>query len=278
MPNLLFRRAKKLSGRMAASRGRLKLATLLKWENGWKTEVLRHALKLRNGDFIDIGANIGQTLLDFYAVGARGRYIGFEPNPTSFASLFTLVQENRFKNCITLPVGLSDTTAVINLYTRIEEPTDLTASIVPDLRPGREHAQTPVLCCRFDDLRRALGITSIGLIKIDVEGAELSVLHGMEKSLRELRAPILCEILYADATADILQYEVGIKLLVNFITEMEYTMFRVRMDRGGNNFYGLVQTAGLPIKVWSADNAHECDYMLLPAERVGDYARLMAPS
>ena len=174
--------------------------------------------------------------------------------------------------------GLSDNTIVLTLYTRIGEPTDLTASIVPDLRPGREHAQTPVLCCRFDDLRRALGITSIGLIKIDVEGAELSVLHGMDKTLRELRAPILCEILYADATADILQYEERINLLINFIAEIEYTIFRVGMDGSGKKFYGLVQTTELPIKVWSADNAHECDYMLLPAERVGDYARLMAPS
>ena len=106
---------------LVSRQGRLKLAALLKWENSWKAEVIRHALKIRNRDFIDIGANTGQTSLDFYAVSRGRRYIGFEPNPASFVSLSSLGQKNDFRNCVILPIGLSDKIKIsdLNLYTQI---------------------------------------------------------------------------------------------------------------------------------------------------------------
>jgi FkbM family methyltransferase len=267
-----------LSRRIVASRGQLSLPTLLRWQNSWKTELLRQAFKIESGEFIDIGANIGQTLLDFYAVAGTKRYIGFEPNPASFVSLFHLVKQNEFENSLILPIGLSSATRLINLYTLIGDPTDACASILPNLRLWRSHNQrpVPVLCCRFDDLREDLGITSIGLIKIDVEGAELAVLQGMEKSLREFRPPILCEILYADPTTDIMIHEERVRSLAEFIAGIEYDMYRVRIDNAGTKFYGLVQIPEFPVRViFTQENAHECDYMLIPTERTNDYAMLL---
>ena len=182
MSDRLFRRAKNFLRRAIAVGGfGTNRPGSLKWECGWKAEVIRQILEINRGDFIDVGANIGQTLLDFNAAGIGSRYIGFEPNPASFVSLFTLVEKNNFKKCLILPVGLSDTTTILNLHSLIDAPTDLTASLVSDLRPARKHKQTPVLCCRFDDVRDNLGVISIGLIKIDVEGFELAVLRGMER-------------------------------------------------------------------------------------------------
>ncbi len=179
---------------------------LFRWREGWKTEIIREIFKIEDGDFVDVGANVGQTLLDYCATGINCRYIGFEPNPSAFASLHTFVADNKIKNCVILPIGLSDAAAVLNLYSQVPHAADVNATIVPDLRPRMTLEQTAVFCCRFDDLRSALGIASIGLVKIDVEGAELAVLRGMEGSLRELRAPVLCEILYADERADLRQY------------------------------------------------------------------------
>ncbi|MBD2434585.1 MULTISPECIES: hypothetical protein [Fischerella] len=49
--------------------------TLYHWQLTWKTETIRKLLPLKVGDFIDIGANIGQTLFDFLAVQHQCQYI-----------------------------------------------------------------------------------------------------------------------------------------------------------------------------------------------------------
>lgn len=261
--------------RVHVSGNNLKPAVLLTWEFGWKADIIRRILGTYGGDFIDVGANVGQTLLDFCAAGAAGRYIGFEPNPNSFMSLCTLAWENQFKSCLILPVGLSDGLSVLNLYSAVGATTDSGASVVAALRGTRELTHSPILCCRFDDLRHDLKIASIGLIKIDVEGAELPVLRGMEKTLRESRPPVLCEFLYADERADIVQYEKNMASIKRFLEQLEYTVFRIQKDPHEKHFRGLVRTAEFPIQVWTRENAHECDYILIPTEKIHDYARIL---
>lgn len=289
MPNRIFQRAaikfwrrmvpsfSIIAGatRIHVSGNNLKPPALLTWEHGWKAEIIRRIFDIDEGDFIDIGANVGQTLIDFHAAGAGRRYIGFEPNPNSFTSLCIFAQENNFESCVILPVGLSDSMSVLNLYSAVGATTDSGASLVADLRGSRELKHAPILCCRFDDLRSGLGISSIGLIKIDVEGAELQVLRGMQGSLRELRMPVLCEILYADEHADIRSYENNVKAIMSFLNQLEYTVFHVQKDRQEKHFLGLVKTSAFPVQVFTPENAHECDYLLLPTERIADYTEFI---
>jgi FkbM family methyltransferase len=288
VPNRLFQRAAIKFWRRMAPRFRIlagvtrvhisannESAGLLTWEYAWKAELIRKIFEIEGDNFVDIGANVGQSLLDFYAAGAAGRYVGFEPNPNAYASLTALVLENKFETCVILPVGLSDTLSVLNLYSAFGSATDSGASIISDLRPTKELEHTTILCCRFDDLRGDLGLTSIGLVKIDVEGAELQVLRGMEASLRELRVPILCEVLYADAHADMLLYENNVRSITRFLDQIEYTVFLVQKDRQEKHFQGLEKIAAFPIQVWTPENAHECDYMLIPTEKIHDYERFV---
>jgi hypothetical protein len=51
-----------------------------------------------------------------------------------------------------------------------------------------------VTCTTLDDLCQERGLTRANLVKIDVEGAELSVLRGMERILREMRPVIVLEM------------------------------------------------------------------------------------
>jgi FkbM family methyltransferase len=178
--------------RVRVSGNNLKPAALLTWKYGWMAELIHRVLAEDEGDFIDIGANVGQTLLDFQAAGVMGRYVGFEPNPSSYASVSTLMRENSFPRCLILPVGLADRFSILNLYSAIGATTDSGASLDPHLQGDRELRHSQIICCRFDDLRVHLGIASIGLIKIDVEGAENLVLRGMEATLdrRHLELPV----------------------------------------------------------------------------------------
>lgn len=260
--------------RVYISGNNLKPAALLTWEYGWMAEIIRVVVAMEKGDFVDIGANVGQTLLDFQAAGLDERYVGFEPNPNSYASICTLVLENDFDRCLVLPIGLSDSLSVLNLYSAIGSTTDSGASIDPELRGTRELRHTQVLCCRFDDLRSHLGIASIGLIKIDVEGAEIQVLRGMEQTLKDSRVTVICEVLYADANADLEHYKITVKSIMQFLEQLDYSVFRVRKD-GKHQFDHLEPTGFFPIQVWSPENANECDYLLIPRERRSHYETLM---
>jgi len=44
-------------------------------------DLLKKILLLKDGVFIDIGMNLGQTLIKLKCVDPNIRYFGFEPNP-----------------------------------------------------------------------------------------------------------------------------------------------------------------------------------------------------
>ncbi len=71
--------------------------------------------------------------------------------------------------------------------------TDSCGSIISDLRPSRSFDVDIVPCFKFDDVRQNLDLGEIGFVKIDVEGAELETLMGMEMSVRECQPIILCK-------------------------------------------------------------------------------------
>ena len=59
----------------------------LYWEPSWKAEIIRAVLAKRPGVFLDVGANVGTTLLDYLACDhPPASYVGFEPNPSASVS------------------------------------------------------------------------------------------------------------------------------------------------------------------------------------------------
>jgi tRNA G46 methylase TrmB len=66
----------------------------LRWKHSWMTDVLEHLVGIKPGTFVDIGANIGQTLLSLQATHPEVGYIGFEPNVRCAAYLDDLIKSN----------------------------------------------------------------------------------------------------------------------------------------------------------------------------------------
>ena len=82
----------------------------------WMVLLLKKILPItNNGIFIDVGVNIGQTLLKLKAVNANMTYIGFEPNPSAVFYTNELIKANRFENTFLIPVGLNNKTEVLTL-------------------------------------------------------------------------------------------------------------------------------------------------------------------
>ena len=145
-----------------------------RWRPTWKSQLVAQALPVsqRDGVFVDVGANVGQTLLDYLAVGLAGGYVGFEPISACAAFVQAVIDENNLVDCSLVPVALSDSTDVLPIY--VPPGDSASATVMSELRPGRHGRTTFIPSQSFDLLwpRLEQG-RRIALVKVDVEGAEL---------------------------------------------------------------------------------------------------------
>jgi len=134
---------------------------------------------------LDVGANIGNHSLFFSSI--FDQVIGFEPNPKTYKLLE--INTSDVSNISIFNFGLSDTNSEATMYSL---PINVGGSTII-----KKDEQAPIASSLYKiQLRQLddLGIVSkVRLIKIDVEGHELSVLRGSEKVIRENRPFVLFE-------------------------------------------------------------------------------------
>ena len=158
----------------------------------WMDVVLARLLR-RPGALLDVGANLGQTLLKVKALAPELEYVGFEPSLRCAWHLRQLIALNAFERCRLYPVALGCETAMIELLSGSE--TDPAATTVPGFRADETRLQRQyVSVFRGDDLVRDLA-GEVAAVKIDVEGGELDVLVGLEQTIARHRPAIICEVL-----------------------------------------------------------------------------------
>jgi FkbM family methyltransferase len=197
----------------------------------WLLGVMRRLFTLQTGAFVDVGMNLGQTLLKVKLLDPSREYIGFEPNPRAFDYAAHLVQRNKFTACTLVPAGLSSRTGVTTLFSTAD--VDPSASLVAGFRPESRYTRTQlVVVLRGDDVMADLGIQQIGILKIDVEGGELDVLEGIRALLERDRPYVLCEVLpVGDPTTPTgafrLERQTRLEVLLR---ELRYEIYRIRSD------------------------------------------------
>lgn len=151
---------------------------------------LERALRLRPGLFLDVGANLGQTLLKVLHLDPARPYLAVEPQVSACFFLSRFISDNRLDTVRLLPIGLSDADGLVNLYVGGE------ADEMASLTPGTTALATQVIQVRIgDDVLAELGAEPPGIIKIDVEGVEVSVLRGLERTLRTAQPILFFEVL-----------------------------------------------------------------------------------
>ncbi|MEE4174575.1 MAG: FkbM family methyltransferase, partial [Xanthomonadales bacterium] len=213
----------------------------------------------------DVGANLGQTLLAVKAIDRQREYLGFEPNPSCNFYLEQLIRLNGLEQVSVVPVALADESCVMQLDRYSDDPGDSSASIVPAFRDeSKIKSSLFVPAFRFDDLRISNTRSSIGIVKIDVEGAESVVLSSLNTVIKRDRPLIVMEVLpvYSDENQERLVRQQSIERM---LTSWNYKLYRIAKHDDGS-LAGLV-----PIKSFGIhSNIDHCDYLAIGSERSGE--------
>lgn len=234
---------------------------LTNFRSGWIGEVIKEVLRHEEGAFVDIGANVGQTLLQFLSVEPDGRtYVGFEPNVDSFQFTYDLIRRNQLDQCNVYPVAMSDSNAFAKMYSLGLDKTDQTASIASERTSGKLLSFIPTL--RFDEVIASLEISQIALIKIDVEHAELEVVSGMAETLKGGRPYIVCEVLPTD-------HEDRLEALMNLLKLADYQVGR--LIKSDETWCAVEKVDAFPSAKWTEKNREHHDYIFVPSEKESQF-------
>jgi FkbM family methyltransferase len=161
----------------------------------WLDIVYRAALTSQKGFFLDVGANIGQTLLKVLALDANRPYIGFEPQVPCCFLIQRFIEDNDLQGHAILPLGLSNRDALVKLHTR-GEGYDAAATTIVNFRPASFYKGYRYVSVRTgDSVVAEMKIPQISTIKIDVEGGELEVIEGLSHTIREHKPYLIFEVL-----------------------------------------------------------------------------------
>jgi FkbM family methyltransferase len=236
--------------------GRLNLAI----KEDWLLQFLKNINFDASATFVDIGVNVGQTLLNFRSV-YNGPYLGFEPNPSCVFYLHNLIQVNGFKNTQILPVGLSNKNQLAKFF--IKNESDSAGTVLSELRPGfyDQSAVNYVPLFKFDDLDLS-NVSKIALIKIDVEGAELEVIQGMLEAIEKFQPLVICEVLDSHNLDNIPPMQQRADQLVKIIQALNYKVYRIRQN---NSTIRYEPIENIELRLWTSESWNLNDYLFAPA-------------
>ncbi|MDX3930172.1 MAG: FkbM family methyltransferase [Shinella sp.] len=142
----------------------------------YEQEMLDYIRSLHiSGNYLDVGANIGNHSLYFAMNTGADRVFSFEPTQGARATLNKFIELNRLHTEITvIPFACSDFNGEV----------EVVESIAREVKP------TKYQCRKIDDLINV----PVTLIKMDIEGAESSALKGAIRVLGECKPVLFIEI------------------------------------------------------------------------------------
>jgi FkbM family methyltransferase len=130
--------------------------------------------------YVDVGANIGSHAINAARlVGSAGSVFAFEADPDTFRLLSDNIDANGLRNLILKQICVSDHVGTLSFYKH----KDSAKSSVVD-RGEKLSVTLP-----SDTLDNLIADKKIDVLKVDVEGAELSVLRGARAIFNDHRRP-----------------------------------------------------------------------------------------
>jgi FkbM family methyltransferase len=147
---------------------------------------------------LDVGANLGNhTLVMAHYCSAVH---AVEPMPVTRRKLQDNVARNRLRNVRVYDCALGERSGVAELYVGKDPNAGASTIIREAAHPGAE--RVAVVVRAGDELLAAAGVRRVDLVKIDVEGAEVRVLQGLQRTIERDRPLIFLEWNHASTRAE----------------------------------------------------------------------------
>lgn len=140
----------------------------------------------------DIGANIGYYTVVLAQKASDGALYAFEPVSSTRSQLEDNISLNSLNNVSVYPFCVSNQNTSSVIYISNDSNVGMSSLKEPENFSGKtESVQT----ISFDTWLETQEISSVDIIKIDIEGAEVLALEGMQQSLSKFRPVILIEVI-----------------------------------------------------------------------------------
>lgn len=193
----------------------------------WMGQCLKAFVESKKGCVIDVGVNVGVYLVKLKAITDDVEYFGFEPNAVCNYYTNELIRMNGFRNAKVLPLALSNEMAVKTLYA--SKPGDKGASLVSETKKNANvDYSSDIVTVKGDDFIELLNIEDVAAIKIDVEGAELFVLNGLNKTIEIFRPFFYIEIWTGEADRSTRD---RLSRIYDFISSKNYSVLEVKSNK-----------------------------------------------
>ena len=160
------------------------IGSWLLWRGKWQLEEIEQAIRIlkqidpEGGVFVDAGANIGTHTVYAMRSGYFSRSISFEPEPKNANLLRMNIAANGIEQSTVVQsaLGSGSKTATLHIHPRNKGAHSIGSSPCSD---STEQVSVPVV--RLDDALSANNVQrdQIGLVWVDVEGAEFDVISGL---------------------------------------------------------------------------------------------------
>jgi len=216
---------------------------------------------LGKGDvFLDIGGNVGMASLAARSVvGPEGQVYTFEPNPNVAAINREALRRNSITNVELREAAISDRPGIADLFVPFRNHGEATLGGKPDGAEGYKVEVQLVTGSQIADLDR------IDLIKIDVEGHELTAMRALREVFEKQRPPVICELM----GEHLLRSGSKPSEVLGLAHDANYRCFEMHGIADG-----LFRVRAILTALDDAPDGISCKILLVPAERAEEIVKL----
>ncbi len=165
--------------------------------------------------FLDIGAYFGLYSLHAWTSGLFDEIHAFEADAYNYSQLQAQLFLNEASAIKPYNLAVSDHTGMVNISSSLDNPSNRGITFISDT--GRKE----IACAALDEIFPELAGAAV-IVKIDVEGHELSVLRGMRNIIKNNDLVLQIEVNYPENRYDFID-EYGLRMLHEIYTDIYAT-------------------------------------------------------
>lgn len=152
---------------------------------------LYNLLTNKTNTIIDIGTNIGETIMNFAKLAHKnGNVHGFEPDALNYERCVENLKLNNFTNITLNKLGLGAQAG--QFFIKVDTPSNRGGNKISSEYIGNNTQVVNIIT--LDQYAAGKKLKNVDLIKIDVEGYELNVLKGSATLLKEFTPTLFIEL------------------------------------------------------------------------------------